>query len=301
MMKTSVETMESQSLTSRSVWNVFSDLVKARLTTLVLLTTLTGFYLASPEGMHLGLLLHTLIGTALLACGSSVLNQYMERHHDARMPRTERRPLPAGLMHPEKALWFGIALSIAGSVYTWLFVNLLTCILGTLTLALYIFVYTPLKRWTSFNTIVGAIPGALPPLMGWTAVRGSLDAGGWTLFLVLFLWQLPHFLAIAWMYKEEYGGAGYVMLPNVDPTGKKTAKHALIYTIILVPCSLLPVYFHVSGGIYAIGAILLGGGFIWQAVKFSCALDRSRARQLFFYSIIYLPLLLLLMTFDKAG
>jgi protoheme IX farnesyltransferase len=300
-MKTTVESMEPQSMTGQSVWSVFSDLVKARLTTLVMLTTLAGFYLATTEGMDLFLLLHTMVGTALLACGSSVLNQYLERHHDARMPRTERRPLPAGLIHPEKALGFGIVLSIAGCCYTWFFVNLLTCILGTLTLALYIFVYTPLKRWTSFNTIVGAIPGALPPLMGWTAVRSSLDAGGWSLFLILFLWQLPHFLAIAWMYKEEYGAAGYVMLPNVDPSGKKTARHALVYAIILLPCSLLPVYFNVAGTLYAAGAILLGVGFIWQAVKFSCALDRTRARHLFFYSIIYLPLLLMLMTFDKAG
>jgi len=299
-MKATVETMESESLTDRSAWSVFSDLVKLRLTTLVLLTTLAGFYLATTEGMQVGLLLHTMVGTALLACGSSVLNQYLERHHDSLMRRTQDRPLPAGLMHPERALWFGILLSITGCFYTWFLVNLLTCVLGTLTLALYIFVYTPLKRLTSFNTVVGAIPGALPPLMGWTAVRGSLDPGGWSLFLILFLWQLPHFLAIAWMYKEEYGAAGYVMLPNVDPSGKKTARHALLYAIFLLPCSLLPVHFGVAGSLYAVGAGLLGAGFIWQAIKFSSALDRTRARHLFFYSIIYLPLLLLLMTFDKA-
>ncbi|HCZ02820.1 MAG TPA: protoheme IX farnesyltransferase [Verrucomicrobiales bacterium] len=299
-MKATVETMESESLIDRSAWSVFSDLVKVRLTSLVLLTTLAGFYLATTEGMQFVLLLHTMVGTALLACGSSVLNQYLERHHDSLMPRTESRPLPAGLMHPERALWFGILLSITGCFYTWFLVNLLTCILGTLTLALYIFVYTPLKRLTSFNTVVGAIPGALPPLMGWTAVRGSLDAGGWSLFLILFLWQLPHFLAIAWMYKEEYGAAGYVMLPNVDPSGKKTARHALLSTIFLLPCSLLPVHFNVAGSMYAVGASVLGAGFIWQAIKFSSALDRTRARHLFFYSIIYLPLLLLLMTFDKV-
>ena len=180
-MKATVETMEPESLTDRSAWSVFSDLVKVRLTTLVLLTTLAGFYLASTDGMQVVLLLHTMVGTALLACGSSVLNQYLERHHDSLMPRTESRPLPAGLMHPERALWFGILLSVTGCFYTWFLVNLLTCILGTLTLALYIFVYTPLKRLTSFNTVVGAIPGALPPLMGWTAVRGSLDAGGWAM------------------------------------------------------------------------------------------------------------------------
>jgi len=181
-MKTTTETMETESLSARSAWNVFADLVKARLTALVLLTTLTGFYLASPQGMHLTLLVHTLVGTGLLACGASVLNQYLERGHDARMPRTERRPLPAGLIQPERALWFGVALSIAGTLYTFYCVNLLTCVLGVLTLALYTFVYTPLKRVTSWNTVVGAIPGALPPLMGWTAVRGSLDAGGWPCF-----------------------------------------------------------------------------------------------------------------------
>jgi len=300
-MKTTTETMETESLSARSAWNVFADLVKARLTALVLLTTLTGFYLASPQGMHLTLLVHTLVGTGLLACGASVLNQYLERGHDARMPRTERRPLPAGLIQPERALWFGVALSIAGTLYTFYCVNLLTCVLGVLTLALYTFVYTPLKRVTSWNTVVGAIPGALPPLMGWTAVRGSLDAVGWALFLILFLWQLPHFLAIAWMYKDEYEAAGYVMLPSLDRSGKKTANHALFYAVILVPFSLAPVVYDVSGNIYAVGAALLGLGFVWQALKFSWALDRTRARQLFFYSIIYLPLLLLLMTFDKAG
>jgi len=293
--------MEPESLAARSAWSVFADLVKARLTALVLLTTLAGFYLASPEGMPLVLLLHTLVGTALLACGASVLNQYLERAHDARMPRTERRPLPAGLMQPEKALWFGIALSLAGTGYTFFCVNLLTGVLGVLTLALYIFVYTPLKRLTSWNTVVGAVPGALPPLMGWTAAGGSLDAGGWALFLILFLWQLPHFLAIAWMYKDEYGAAGYVMLPNVDASGKKTAAHALFYAILLVPISFIPVFYHVSGNLYGLGALVLGLGFVWQALKFSWALDRTRARQLFFYSIIYLPLLLLLMTFDKMG
>jgi protoheme IX farnesyltransferase len=300
-MKTNTETMETESLPIRSAWSVFADLVKARLTALVLLTTLAGFYLASPQGMHLTLLVNTLIGTGLLACGASVLNQYLERGHDANMPRTECRPLPAGLIQPERALWFGVALSLAGGLYTFLCVNVLTSVLGVLTTGLYIFVYTPLKRMTSWNTLVGAIPGALPPLMGWTAARSSLDTGGWALFLILFLWQLPHFLAIAWMYKDEYEAAGYVMLPSLDRSGRKTANHALFYSVILVPVSLAPMIYNVSGNLYAVGATLLGFGFVWQALKFSWALDRSRARQLFFYSIIYLPLLLLLMTFDKAG
>ena len=300
-MKTNSETMESDYVAARSAWSVFADLVKARLTALVLLTTFAGFYLASPGTMDPILLLHTLVSTAALACGASVLNQYLEKDFDARMARTEKRPLPAGLMPPERALAFGLVLSMVGALYAYIALNLLTCVLGILTIALYTLVYTPLKRTTSCNTVVGAIPGALPPLMGWTAVTGSLDAGGWSLFLILFLWQIPHFLAIAWMYKGEYKSAGFIMLPGVDASGKKTANHALSYVILLIPVSLYPTVCGVSGYLYAVTSVALGLGFLWQSFQFSRSLNRTRARQLFFYSIIYLPLLLLLMTIDKAG
>jgi len=300
-MKSTVETMESDTGVARSAWSVFAELVKARLTALVLLTTLSGFYLASSGSMDWLLLFNTLFGTALLACGASVLNQYMERDLDALMSRTAKRPLPSGLIMPEKAFWFGVALSLLGVFYLMWKVNLLTCLLGALTLGLYICVYTPLKRLTVWNTLVGAIPGALPPLMGWTASTGSLGAGGWSLFLVLFLWQMPHFLAIAWMYQDQYDRAGYRMMPYADPKGTRTSRHALAYALLLLPISLAPVYFKTAGWVYGAAALILGLGFVWQSYRFYTVTDRSRARQLFFYSIIYLPLLLLAMTFNKAG
>lgn len=300
-MKSTVETMESDTGVARSAWSVFAELVKARLTALVLLTTLSGFYLASSGSMDWLLLFNTLFGTGLLACGASVLNQYMERDLDALMPRTAKRPLPSGWMMPEKAFWFGVTLSLVGVLYLMWKVNLLTCLLGALTLGLYICVYTPLKRLTVWNTLVGAIPGALPPLMGWTASTGSLGAGGWSLFLILFLWQMPHFLAIAWMYQDQYDQAGYRMMPHVDPKGTRTARHALAYALLLLPISLAPVYFKTAGWVYGAAALILGLGFVWQSCRFYAVIDRSRARQLFFYSIIYLPLLLLAMTINKAG
>ena len=238
-MKATVETMESESLIDRSAWSVFSDLVKVRLTSLVLLTTLAGFYLATTEGMQFVLLLHTMVGTALLACGSSVLNQYLERHHDSLMPRTESRPLPAALMHPERALWFGILLSITGCFYTWFLVNLLTCILGTLTLALYIFVYTPLKRLTSFNTVVGAIPGALPPLMGWTAVRGSLDAGGWSLFLILFYGSCLIFLPLHGCIRKNTEQQAMSCCPMLTQVARRRQgmRFCILFSCCHVACS----------------------------------------------------------------
>jgi len=299
-MKSTVETMQSDSVGVRSAWGVFADLVKARLTALVLLTTLSGFYLASANPMNWGLLFHILLGTGLLACGASVLNQYSERELDALMPRTQNRPLPSGLILPEKAFWFGVVLSITGVAYLLWKSNLLTTVLGALTLSLYLFVYTPLKRLTPWNTLIGAVPGALPPLMGWTAVRGTLDMGGWALFLILFLWQMPHFLAIAWMYQDQYESAGYCMMPKVDPQGVRTSRHALFFAVVLLLISLIPVLAHTSGWVYGVTALILGVGFIWRAWQFSANLDRSRARQLFFYSIIYLPLLLMALTFNKS-
>ena len=212
-MKSTVETMESDTGVARSAWSVFAELVKARLTALVLLTTLSGFYLASSGSMDWLLLFNTLFGTGLLACGASVLNQYMERDLDALMPRTAKRPLPSGWMMPEKAFWFGVTLSLVGVLYLMWKVNLLTCLLGALTLGLYICVYTPLKRLTVWNTLVGAIPGALPPLMGWTASTGSLGAGGWSLFLLLFLWFL---LLGRGKYWRECVGVGLYHRLGVD-------------------------------------------------------------------------------------
>lgn len=280
--------------------SIWIDLFKLRLTTLVLLTTLAGFYLGSVRPVSWLLMFNTLTATALLACGASALNQWLERDHDARMLRTQDRPLPAGRLSPDAALVIGGLCAIAGMLYLLFAVNLLTAALGVLTLGSYVFVYTPLKRVTTLNTVIGAIPGGLPPLMGWTAARGDISGGGWALFAILCFWQLPHFLAIAWMYREDYARAGFVMLPVVDPDGERTGRQAVCHTLGLLPVSLCPYIFRLAGAAYAIGALVLGLGFLVCAVQFARRLTMSRARALFFASIIYLPALLVLMVLDKV-
>jgi len=278
---------------------VFADLVKARLTTLVLLTTLVGFYLGWNGAMNFVLLFNTLAATALVAAGASALNQLLEREYDAKMRRTQSRPLPSGRLQPTTVAIFGGATSVAGLVYLALAVNLLTSVLGAVTLVSYLFIYTPLKRVTWLNTVVGAVPGALPPLMGWTAARGELTGEGWALFAILFFWQLPHFFAIAWMYRDEYAKAGFKMLPGIDPDGTRTAQQAVSNTLALLVVSLCPFVFKMAGTTYLVGAIVLGAGFLWCAIQFSRQLTLARARQMFFASIIYLPLLLILLVMDK--
>src|ERR1041385_1470491 len=286
--------------TGRSAFSIWSDLVKARLTFLVLLTTLAGFYLGVEGATDWVLLVHTLFGTALVACGAAALNQWWEREHDAKMARTQTRPLPAHELSPTTVLIAGGILSIAGLIHLALFVGLLTSLLGAITLLSYLVVYTPLKRVTTLNTAVGAIPGALPPLMGWAAARDNVSREGWALFAILFFWQLPHFLAIAWLYREEYAKAGFVMLPVRDPEGVRTGRQAVSHTFGLIPISLCPALFGVSGVGYFFGALLMGLAFLWCAIQFSRELTRARARQLFFASILYLPLLLGLMALDKV-
>jgi protoheme IX farnesyltransferase len=278
---------------------VLTELFKARLTGLVLLTTLVGFYLAQRGGMNWLLLFNTLMGTGLLACGAAALNQYLERDFDALMERTADRPLPAGLIQPQTVVVLGGALSVAGLLWLAFGANLLTSVLGAVTLISYLFIYTPLKRKTTLNTAIGAIPGALPPLMGWTAARGDLSIEGWALFAILFFWQLPHFLAIAWMYRDDYAKGGFVMLPLVDRDGSRTGRSAVSHTLGLLPVSLSPFVLQVSGGLYLFGALALGLVFLWCAMRFARQLDRLSARRLFFASILYLPLLLGLMVFDK--
>ncbi|MEI9863643.1 MAG: heme o synthase [Limisphaerales bacterium] len=289
----------SAAAAEKSWLSVFADLVKARLTTLVLLTTLVGFYLGWRGAMNFALMINTLAATALVAAGASALNQWLEREYDAKMRRTQSRPLPSGRLQPATVVIFGGVCSVAGLIYLGLAVNPLTSVLGAVTLVSYIFIYTPLKRVTWLNTAVGAIPGALPPLMGWTAARGELSGEGWALFAILFFWQLPHFFAIAWMYRDEYAKAGFKMLPGVDPDGQRTAQQAISNTLALLAVSLFPFVFRMAGTTYLVGAILLGAGFLWCAIQFSRQLTLTRARQLFFASIIYLPLLLALMVWDK--
>ena len=298
-MKATAPALAETAVVDKSRFAVFSELVKARLTFLVLLTTLVGFYIGTRGLMDYALMAHTLAATALLACGAAALNQLWEREHDAKMRRTEDRPLPSGRLQPETVLIFGGVCSVAGLLYLALAVNLLTSLLGAATLVSYLFIYTPLKRVTWLNTAIGAIPGALPPLMGWTAVRNQINGDGWSLFAILFFWQIPHFLAIAWMYREDYARAGFVMLPSVDAEGFRTGRQAVSHTIGLLFVSLVPAMFGLAGTVYFIGALLLGLIFLLAAVQFSRQLTLARARQLFFMSILYLPLLLGLMVLDK--
>lgn len=281
---------------------VYSDLVKARLTALVLITTAVGFYAGYRDavGLRFGVeAFHALLGTALVASGAAALNQLLEREHDARMRRTANRPLPAGRLQPVTVMLFGGLCSLLGTLYLALLVNPLTSVLGAISLVSYLFIYTPLKRLTWLNTMVGAVPGALPPLMGWAAARGELGAGGWALFAILAFWQMPHFFAIAWIYKDEYAKAGFRMLPAVDPDGSRTAQQAVSHTLALFLASLYPFGLHLAGKVYLVAAILLGGLYLGCAIQFARRLDVASARKLFLASIIYLPVLLIMLVANK--
>lgn len=307
-MRTSTSSLDTAARAETGRVAVWANLVKARLTALVLLTTLVGFYLGWRGPMDFALMCHTVLGTALVAAGAAALNQLLEREHDARMRRTATRPLPSGRLQPLTVMLFGGVASVAGLAYLAWLVNPLTSVLGAVSLVSYLFVYTPLKRLTWWNTAVGAIPGGLPPLMGWAAARGELGGGGWTLFALLAVWQLPHFYAIAWVYRDEYARAGFRMLPGVDPNGFRTARQALGWTWTLLPVSVLPFAFGLAGGIYLACALALGAAFAATAVGFLARIARgaeaeavTAARRLFFASIVYLPLVLGALVLDKAG
>ncbi|MGD0614083.1 MAG: heme o synthase [Verrucomicrobiota bacterium] len=278
---------------------VYADLVKARLTFLVLLTTLVGFYLGCRGPVNYLLMLDTVLGTALMAAGAAALNQLIEREYDAKMRRTRDRPLPSGRLQPATVMVFGGVCSCAGLIYLALAVNLTTSVIGAVSLLSYLFIYTPLKRVTWLNTAIGAIPGGLPPLMGWTAATGHLSGEGWALFAILVFWQLPHFLAIAWIYRDEYAKAGFKMLPVIDPQGRRTGRQAISHTLGLLPVSLCPFLFGLTGSVYLVSALVLGLAFLWFAIQFARHLTVPRARQLFYVSILYLPLLLTSMVLDK--
>ncbi len=284
-------TIEQKSGKASSRLRVFSELIKARLTLMVLVTTTMGFYLAT-NAMDWLLLFRALFGTGLLACGAAALNQYLEKDLDAKMQRTASRPIPVGQIAPETALLLGGALSAAGLIYIASQVNLLTSVIGAVTLVSYIAVYTPLKRVTPINTVVGAVPGALPPLMGWTAAGGEITEKGLALVAILYFWQLPHFFAIAWIYREEYAKAGFVMLSLDDESGERTSQQAVAYAVSLLPFSILPYAFGMAGAVYFAGAIILGGLYLAFAISFYRKLSIASARRLFIYSIVYLPLLL---------
>jgi protoheme IX farnesyltransferase len=282
-------------LTRRIRMADFVELTKPRITFLVLITTLVGFYMGSRDGLNFLLLFHTILGTGLVASGASALNQYFERELDARMVRTRNRPLPDGRLAPSEALIFSAAISVAGVIYLLLFVNTLTAALGAATLIGYILVYTPLKTRTTLCTLIGAFPGAAPPVMGWTAARGEVDAVALSLFAILFLWQMPHFFAIAWIFTEDYARAGFSM----NGSGERTGRQIILYCCALIPISVLPTFFGLTGTIYLLGAILFG--FIYLGYGFAVALFRSNthAHRLLRVSVLYLPALLLLMMIDK--
>jgi protoheme IX farnesyltransferase len=279
----------------------FFELTKPRMNFLVVVTTMVGFYLAAGGATsHWLLMIHTLLGTALTAASASVLNHWMEIRLDARMPRTRNRPLPTGRVIPIEALTFGLALGMVGVTYLLWLVNPLTAALGAFTHLTYILIYTPLKRVSSINTLIGAIPGAIPPMMGFTAVDNSLSPAAWLLFAILFLWQMPHFLAIASLYRDDYAAAGFKMLPVVDESLMLTGRMVVFYTLALIPITLLPVPLRIAGGWYFFVALALGLGFLHFGIKFCQSRSRTDARREFFASIIYLPLLLAAMMIDKV-
>lgn len=280
----------------------YFELTKPRLAMLVLITAVVGLLMghAGPiDGSMVLLILNLFIGTALLAGGAMTLNQYQERDTDALMQRTMDRPIPSGRIAPGEALAFGVALSVAGLAYLGLLVNWLTSVLGFLTIASYLFAYTPLKTRTPLCTIVGAVPGALPPMMGYAAARGVVDVYAWSLFAILFIWQMPHFLAIAWLYREDYARGRQLMLPVVDPSGVATARQTVVFSATLLPITLIPTLLGMAGAAYFFGALVLGLVFIGFSVLVARSKTLAAARQMFLVSVLYLPLLLALMVLNR--
>jgi protoheme IX farnesyltransferase len=276
----------------RSRLSDYMTLTKPGITVMVAITAAVGFYVASSSAFEWKLFLHLVGGTLLSSAGAAAFNMVMERKLDALMNRTKARPLASGRMAPAEAVVFGAVLCIAGLAWLALSVNLLTAGLSVATMVSYLALYTPLKTKSSVCTLVGAIPGALPPVMGWAAARGSLEAGAGVLFLILFFWQLPHFLALAWMYREDYARGGFPMLPVEEPTGASTGRQVVLQTLALLVVSFLPYGFGIAGEGYLVAALVLGAGFLGFGVAFAAQRSRERATRLFLASITYLPLLL---------
>jgi heme o synthase len=276
---------------SRSIVGDFVALTKPRLNLLVVLTSAAGYYLGLDHRPSLWPMATAVAGTALVASGAAVLNQVYERTTDALMRRTRLRPLPDGRVAPNDATIYGVALSVAGLALLAVWSNVTAALLALATIVIYLVVYTPMKRRSSISTLVGAVPGALPPLIGWAAARNDLSIGGWTLFLIVFLWQIPHFMAIAWMYREDYRAGGFPMLPVVEPDGRRTGRQAVFYSAALLPLSMLPSLVGVTNLLYFWIAFVLGGALLALSVQFSQQRTDRAARWLFFGSITYLPLI----------
>ena len=277
----------------------YVELTKPRITLLVMLTTAAGYFLGAGRTLNYTGLLHTLAGTGLLSSGIAALNQFMERELDGRMRRTMMRPLPMGRITPRGALIFGAALTLSAELYLLLLVNPLSALLGAGVVIGYLGCYTPLKTRTSLSTLVGAFPGAVPPLLGWTAATGHVSVEGLVLFAILFLWQFPHFFAIAWMYREDYARAGILMLPVIETDGRLTKQQIVVWTLLLVPVSLAPAALGLSGAIYFVGALVLGALFLLTSVAAFLTLSRRNARRVLLASVLYLPFLFGLMVLNQ--
>ena len=277
----------------------FLALTKPRLNLLVLVTTLGGLYLGAPEGVALAVVFNTLVGTALVAGGAAALNQVWERDTDGLMRRTRSRPVPDGRLQAGESTGFGMLLSAVGLVQLAVGVNLASALVAAATLASYILLYTPLKRRTWLSTLIGAVPGALPPVIGWAAATGGVDVAGLTLFAIVFFWQIPHFLAIAWLYREDYARAGLPLLPVVEPDGRSTGRQALLYAAALVPVSVAPAFVGLAGAFYVTVAVCLGIALVALSSQFARERSTVAARRLFFASIVYLPLLWAVLVADR--
>ncbi|MCP9496277.1 MAG: heme o synthase [Pyrinomonadaceae bacterium MAG19_C2-C3] len=287
-------------MSARTKINAYVELTKPRIALMIVLIAAAGFALGSRDGIDFSRLFHALFGIALLSGGIAALNQYLERERDCFMPRTASRPLPSNRLTPFAASMFGVSLTVSGIIYLAFFVNPLTALLGTATAIGYVLIYTPLKTRTSLSTVIGAFPGAVPPLIGWAAATGRVPLIAWALFAIQFLWQFPHFLAIAWMYKDEYEQAEIRMLPVVERQGVATAQQSIIYALLLIPVSLLPTLLGLTGMIYFYGALALGLFYLWASVRTGFDSSRTQARRLLLASVIYLPLLFALMVFDTT-
>ncbi len=300
MSRAAAELSAAHDLAEPGLLTDLMTLTKARLSLLVIITTFVGFCMASSTSLDWVRLFHAIFGTTLAAAAAAVLNQRIETKVDRLMERTRNRPLPAGRMKPAVALVLGIALGVAGAAWLWLTTNAMAASLAAATILIYIALYTPLKRRTSLCTIVGAVSGAIPPVIGWTAVQPSFGIGAWVLFGILFTWQMPHFLAIAWMYRYEYAQAGFVMLPPGDHGGSATATQSLLYTLALLVITSIPFFAGANDSVYLVFALLLDSVMLVCALRFLFDRARPTARMLFFASIFYLPLILGLMIFTKS-
>lgn len=276
----------------------FVELTKPRIAFMLVLTSAAGFYLGTKGPFDFALFANAMIGIAILAFGVATLNQFLERSTDALMDRTKNRPLPSMRLAPMEALVFGVVQCAVAEVYLYFLVNPLTAGLGIVVIVGYVLLYTPLKTRTSASTAIGAIPGALPPLMGWTASANEITLGAWALFVMQFLWQFPHFLAIAWMYREQYAKARILMLPVVEPSGRITARQIVLFAIMLVPASLAPFFLGFAGLVYLVGATLLGLWFLFESVSMARAKSDEKARRLLMVSVLYLPLIFALLVLD---